>query len=174
MQQTLYPLNPKKSIITPNGWQIILLNSLHPGKVSGWLDQAELQHLTTCLRNPDYKHALVFLHHHPVSVDCDWLEPLGLKNPDALFDAVAKDNRVRVIGWGHIHQVFEEQRQGIKYLSAPSTSIQFLPHSKEFALDIQHTPGYRCFELLDNGAVNTWVRRLEHFSAPYDLTAKGY
>lgn len=138
-------LKPDKSIITLNNWQVILLNTLDPGKVSGWLDQGELQHLTTCLSNPHYKHAMIALHHHPVPIGCGWLEPLGLKNANTLFEIAAKENRIRVIAWGHIHQVFEGEQQGIKFFSAPSTSIQFLPHSNNFTLDTQRTPGISLF-----------------------------
>lgn len=163
-----------KTINTPNQWQIILLNSSVPHSVSGKLSPAELKHFSTCLQKSDYQYSLVFLHHHPIAIGCEWLDPLGLTNAAEFFKIAKSDQRVKAIAWGHAHQVHESEEAGVRYLSAPSTCWQFLPHSKDFKLDVEKTPGYRCFELHADGTIKTWVKRLEHFSAPYDLDAKGY
>lgn len=168
-------LSPAKSIVTSQGWQFILLNTLEPGKVSGRLNKQELKHLADSLAKEDYKYAMIFLHHHPVKVGSQWLDPIGLQNADEFFAVLAPyTDRLRAIAWGHIHQVYEAAMPMHKYYSAPSTCIQFLPHSEKFILDTQAGPGYRCFELLADGKINSWVRRLEDYKPPYDVNATGY
>lgn len=168
-------LKSDKTILTPNGWQIVLLNSQKPGKVEGFLNAQELEHLKKGLSNSSYQHSLVMLHHHPIPVDCGWLEPIGLNNAEGFFAILSEfKERLRAVVFGHIHQEFEMEKEGIKYLAAPSTCIQFKPHCKEFTLDTERAPGYRCIELFSNGKINSWVRRIENFKPTYDLKAKGY
>lgn len=50
--------------------------------------------------------------------------------------------------------------RGVRVLATPSTCIQFLPDSDDFALD-QVTPGWRYLELTATGDIITQVERLE-------------
>ena len=43
---------------------------------------------------------LVSFHHHPVPIGSDWMDPIGLRNPQALFDLLAPYPQVRCLLWG--------------------------------------------------------------------------
>jgi Icc protein len=82
-----------------------------------------------------------------------------MENPDAVHALVARHPRVRCVVWGHVHQEQDETRDGVRFLSSPATSIQFLPRAEEFTLD-PRPPGYRRIDLRPDGTVATAVRRL--------------
>ena len=73
-----------------------------------------------------------------------------------------------------MHQEFEAERDGVKYLATPSTCLQFKTNSREFAIDPAHAPGYRCIELMADGKIKSWVVRIADFNPTYDLSARGY
>jgi 3',5'-cyclic-AMP phosphodiesterase len=154
-------------------WLIVLLNSHFPKHVAGQLGRSELSRLDYYLTQHPTKHALVFLHHHPIMVGSKWLDISGLQNPDDFFAVIDSHPQVRSIFCGHVHQVFETQRQGVSIISAPSTCIQFLPGSQEFALD-SLAPGYRWIDLQPDGVFHTDVERVPHFVNTVDFSAKGY
>lgn len=154
-------------------WQIILLNSHVPGQVGGHLRKLELYWLEQCLSNTAIPHSLVFVHHHPVSVGNNWLDPIGLDNADRLFELIAASEQVKALVWGHVHQAFDEQRAGVRLLATPSTCIQFKPGTDDFELD-DLAPGYRWFELHADGHFDTGVQRLAAMPKGLDPAASGY
>lgn len=140
-------------------WRIVLLDSSVAGSVYGVLDQQQLERLDKALETGGERHVLVCLHHHPVPIGSDWMEPLGLQNADQLLSRLDADQRVRAVLWGHIHQQLEQQRGNIRLLASPSTCIQFAVTSADFATDNQ-APGYRWLRLYDDGRIETAVSRL--------------
>lgn len=140
-------------------WRIVLLDSSVPGKVSGALDQSQWARLDEALESAGERHVLVCLHHHPVSIGSDWMEPLGLDNAEQLLRRAAQDPRVKAILWGHIHQDFDRQHGHVRLLATPSTCVQFAPDSPDFATDTQ-APGYRWLHLHADGRLETAVKRL--------------
>ncbi len=154
-------------------WQVILLDSTVPDKVGGYLGEDELERLDRCLDgHPDY-HALICLHHQPVSIGCAWMEPIGLDNAGPFFAVVDRHPQVRGVVWGHVHQDLTVQRKGVPLLAAPSTCFQFKPNSDKFTIDGQ-LPGYRLLLLQPDGAIQTEVRRLEDFVMDVETAATGY
>lgn len=140
-------------------WRVVLLDSSVPGKVHGMLDQRQLLQLDEALASAGSRHVLVCLHHHPVPIGSDWMEPLGLQNADQLMSRLEADHRVRAVLWGHIHQQLEQQHGTIRLLASPSTCIQFAVASSDFATDNQ-APGYRWLRLYEDGRIDTAVSRL--------------
>ena len=159
-------------LIEDERWQVVLLNSRKPGAVEGYLEDSELSYLEGVLAAAT-KHTLVCLHHNPVLIDCGWLDPLGLENSKEFWDVIDRWPQVVGVLWGHIHQNFEEYRGHVKLMATPSTSIQFLPKSKDFALD-PISPGCRYLVLEDNGLIDTRVIRADDFVYHFDPNAKGY
>lgn len=154
-------------------WQVLLLNSAVAGKVHGLLDDNELLWLDSMLKAHPQHHTLIALHHHPFSLGCKWLEPLGLKNADKLFELIAAHPQVKVVLWGHVHQEYDEDRAGVRFLASPSTCIQFKPKTEDFVLD-DVTPGYRWLELYEDGRVETGVERIAKTCGVLDQSARGY
>lgn len=154
-------------------WRVILLNSAVSGAVPGLLAEDQLQLLEQALATAPERHHLVCLHHHPVSIDCAWLAPIGLRNGDALFAVLERYPQVGAVLWGHVHQEWDEQRGDIRLLASPSTCIQFEPGSEDFTVGAQ-APGYRWLRLHGNGQIDTGVSRVSDFAFTVDYGSTGY
>ncbi len=154
-------------------WQIVLLDSALTGQVYGRLGREQREFLKKALASHQAEYLLTVLHHHPVDIQCQWLDPLGLEDADELFELLDASSAVRGLLWGHIHQVFDQYRGKIRMLATPSSSVQFKPLSKEFAADTE-SPGYRILELGSDGKIETEVRRIEHIEFTVDYSVKGY
>ncbi len=140
-------------------WQIILLDTHWPNHIGGKLSDEQLYFLDNTLNN--YKqHALIFLHHHVLPLQIDWLDLHGLQNNAKLLAIIDKHASVRGVVCGHVHQDTAIERQGILFISTPSTCIQFKPLSHDFALDNQ-MPGYRYLHLNTDGSLHTSLYRIE-------------
>ncbi|KEQ19483.1 hypothetical protein GZ78_06005 [Endozoicomonas numazuensis] len=154
-------------------WQIIMMNSQIPGQIPGFLSSKELQLLSQHLsQNPD-KHTLVAFHHPAYSIESQWLDNISLKNAEQFMNVIKPYPNVRVVLNGHIHQERDQFIQNVRFLSTPSTCVQFKPKCDNFMLD-DRRPGYRELELMPDGSVNTRVIRLEGYSLELDLAANGY
>ena len=160
-------------VVDIGNWRITLLDSAVPGSVPGYLADEQLQLLARALSEAPQRHHLVCFHHHPVSIDCPWMEPIGLRNPEALFAVLDRFPQVRAVLWGHVHQEIDRMRNDVRLLASPSTCIQFAPHSDDFKLDTL-APGYRWLRLLPDGRLETGVERVSGFAFEADYGANGY
>lgn len=140
-------------------WRILLLNTQVSGMVGGHLSQSELALLQDGLRTSGDAHVLIALHHHPVPLHSAWLDRIALDNPDEFFDIVDRSESVRGVIWGHVHQEFDAVRRGVRLLAAPSTCVQFLPNSRDYAVD-DKPPGMRWLNLHKDGRIGTEVHWL--------------
>ena len=156
-------------------WRLVLLDSVVSGEKYGHITTQELRRLAQELDSAGSRHVLIFLHHQPVPVGSLWLDSMQVDNAAALFEVVDRSSRVRAIAWGHVHQAFDSERNGVRLLSAPATCIQFMPGSGHFALD-ETTPGWRWFELAADGRLATGVQRLpgKPRRVPSAADASGY
>ena len=154
-------------------WRVIMLDSSVPGHVDGRLREEQLQYLRHNLEVACEPHVLVCLHHNPVPVAAAWLQRHCLKNPEELFAILDAEPRVHAVLFGHIHHELDVLRNGVRYLGSPSTCVQFHPSSADFALD-DLNPGYRWLELMQDGSVNTGVRRVEGKRYDVDFSGIGY
>jgi len=147
-------------------WQIVMLNSYDPGHVGGRLSFEELTRLDTAL-TVSTAHTLVCLHHHPVAMGSRWLDGIGLANAADFWRVIDAHTQVRGIAWGHVHQAYDGERNGVKLLGTPSTCAQFLPHSDRYALD-GSPPAYRLMHLREDGQL---VSEVHNIMPPYGLQA---
>ena len=144
-------------------WIVCLLNSFVVDDARGRIDPAQLGALDRALARETHgkegRHALVVLHHHPLPVGSRWLDGVALQEPAALWAVLERHANVRGVVFGHVHQEVDVMRGPIRVLGTPSTCVQFLAHSDDFALDPSLGPGFRWFELGDDGALATGVVR---------------
>lgn len=154
-------------------WRIIMLDSSIPGAVPGLLADSQLQLLEQALSEAPQRHHLICLHHHPVPIGCKWMDPIGLRNPDALFAILQRHPQARAVLWGHVHQAFDQQQNGLRLLASPSTCVQFAPGSEEFQVG-NEAPGYRWLRLHDDGTLETGVSRVTGIHFEVDYSIKGY
>lgn len=161
-----------KSRIDAGDWQILMLNSAVPKKNHGHLADEELSYLSRALeRSP--KHAIVSLHHNPLPVGSDWLDQMVLDNASAFWAVVDRHPHVRAVVFGHIHQEYVGERNGVQLIATPSTCIQFLPKSPPFRLD-RATPGFRRLRLHADGRIETSLERLPVYPGRVEFDSAGY
>ena len=154
------------------GWVVVMLDSSIPNSAKGHLADSELEKLETALQNHSDAHIAVCLHHQPLPVGSAWLDTMELDNGDAFFSILDRHSNVRAVIWGHVHQDFEMERNGVRLMSAPSTCIQFTPNHDAFQIDTA-PPGVRWLALLPNGEIRTGVERISETPA-VDLKTAGY
>lgn len=155
-------LSRRKSFQRGN-WHFILLNSCVPNCVHGYLSATTLDWLDSELQISGQNPTLIALHHAPVSVNSAWLDASCLQNSQEFFTIVERYPQVKLVLFGHIHQEFQHQSQGIYYLGSPSTCYQFQAESSTFAIN-EELPGFRLLKLYSDG---TWETKIER--VPYPL-----
>ena len=173
MRQVCAASDLLEPVIDLPGWRIILLDSSNPGTVAGQLDAGQLALLEESLAEAGERHVLISFHHHPIPVGCRWLEPIGLRNPAALFAVTDRYPRVKAMLWGHVHQEIDQQRNAVRLLASLSTCVQFAPGSEEFQVD-HEAPGYRWLRLFRDGRLETGISRVTDIDFEIDYTIKGY
>ena len=175
LPQTMKAIEPgriQSDYVELGDWQLILLDSSVLGSEGGSLSAAELQRLTDLLQTSK-RHTLVFVHHQPVPMKCDWLDKYVIDNADQFFAALQGHEQVKAVVFGHVHQEFDEQHQGIRLLASPSTCIQFKPRLVDFAVD-RKMPGYRWFNLYGDGSFETEIVRIPEKDYGVDYDSPGY
>lgn len=160
-------------VIRTGHWQIIMLNSQVVTKVHGYLEQDQLDLLQQTLAERPDLHTLICFHHHPVDMGCKWIDPIGVKNADELWNVIDQHNNVRAVLWGHVHQDSDQMRGDVRLMSTPSTCIQFEPKTEDFSIDTV-APGYRWLDLNPDGSIDTAVSRVEGIEFEVDYSVKGY
>jgi Icc protein len=160
-------------VVDIGNWRITLLDSAVSGSVPGYLQDEQLQLLARSLSEAPERHHLICLHHHPVSIGCAWMEPIGLRNPEALFAVLERFPQARAVLWGHVHQEIDRPQGALRLLASPSTCIQFEPGSDDFKVD-ERAPGYRWLRLLPDGRLETGVERVSGFVFTVDYGSNGY
>jgi Icc protein len=154
-------------------WGFVFVDTNVPGSNGGHLGAAALQRLRSSLDALAGRHGMVCLHHQPVPVGSRWLDTMQLDNGHALFELLGNYPNVRCLLWGHVHQEFDRQWNGLRLLACPSTCIQFTPESEDFSLDCR-PPGYRWLHLYPDGRIDTGVQRLPEPVGSPDLHSGGY
>ena len=66
-------------------WEIITIDSVQVGKVSGRLSDQQLHSLSKQISSSSAKYIAVCLHHPPVSMQSAWDDEMSLENPDDFF-----------------------------------------------------------------------------------------
>ncbi|MFJ3262833.1 3',5'-cyclic-AMP phosphodiesterase [Pseudomonas sp. NPDC086581] len=160
-------------VIDLGAWRVILLDSTIPGAVPGQMTVEQIQLLERAIQAAPDKHLLISFHHHPVSIGSQWMDRIGIYNPERLFAVIDRYPNVRCLLWGHVHQEIDRMRGDVRLLASPSTCVQFTPGSEDFCVD-SPAPGYRWLRLLPNGQVETGVSRVTDIEFEVDYSIKGY
>jgi len=154
-------------------WQLISLDSSVPHTPRGTLAQSQLDFLREHLDANPSKHTLVALHHHVLPVGCDWLDEQLLSNQAEFLELVSAYPQVKAVTSGHVHQARDVEYLGTRFLTSPSTCIQFAQHSADFLVSSE-APGLRWLELYPDGRIETGIQRVADVHFQIDLAAKGY
>ncbi|QHC50915.1 phosphodiesterase [Billgrantia tianxiuensis] len=150
-------------VIDLANWRLLTVDTWVRGQAHGELGETRLGQLAERLAE-DERPTLLAMHHPPLAVGSAWIDEIGLKDRDALWEILSSFPQVRAILCGHIHQAFVG-RQALEHgdvlvYGCPSTTDQFLPGSEGFAIDEASRPGYRIFDLRGEEWL-TWVERVD-------------
>lgn len=159
-------------ILDTDHWRILLLDSTVSGQEGGHLSTDELAWVEQHIQSSD-KHLLLCLHHQPIPVGSRWIDSMAVDNGQEFCALASKYPQIKGVIWGHVHQAFERFQNGVHWLSAPSTCIQFTPGSDEFSLD-PTAPGCRLLALSPNGDIDSRVLRLDEMPTETRLDLAGY
>jgi len=149
------------------GWQLLLLDSTRAREDGGRLGAPRLRGLDLALAQCPRDPALVCLHHHAVAAGSPWLDGIALEDAHAFWCVLDRHPQVRGVLWGHIHQAFDGWRGGVRLMGSPATSVQFLPASRDIALDTA-APGLRWIDLYPEGHLETGIERVPLGHDPID------
>jgi len=166
-------LDHAEPIVDLGDWVIVLLDSIVPERVYGLLPESQMTLLSDALTKYADKHVLVTFHHHPIPMGSRWIDQIGVRNRDALKALLHKHNNVKAVVCGHVHQESDQMIDGVRYMSTPSTCVQFKPKGQDFGID-PLGPGYRKLVLNHDGSIDTVVSRVEGFDFEIDFSQKGY
>ncbi len=145
---------------TMAGWTLVFLNTFVRGDDGGRVRAEALAALDQTLAACPDQHALICMHHQPLPMGSAWLDGVGLRDAESFLECIARHDHLRGVLWGHVHQASDRDRDGVRFLSTPSTCSQFRPNSEFFALD-SHPPGLRWLTLEPDGRIETvvdWLR----------------
>ena len=149
-----FPGSPTSMIsVSEHGpWQIIRLNSCVPGRPEGQLSEKVLKELSSFLESHKHRPTFIAVHHQPVAVGSPWIDKYRLFDPEAFLQIVDQHPDIKAVVWGHVHQVFETERNGTAMLGSPSSAINSLPGAQKFTED-PVGPVCRWLELKPDGTL---------------------
>lgn len=153
-----FPGSPVHDVETSNHgeWQIIRLNSCVEGEVGGRLSGRTLKLLENMLQSDVGRPKLVCLHHQPTAVNSPWIDKYPLFEPEAFLALLGQSAAVKIVLWGHIHQVYQGQVGGIAMLGSPSSAINGRRDEKKFSPG-PLGPAFRWLELEADGRWRTGI-----------------
>jgi len=144
-------------------WKIVLINSSVEDQVGGHFGKEQLTYLESTLKACDDSPVLLCFHHHPMLINCAWLDQQVIDDADEFFKVIDKFTNLKLCIYGHVHQDRLTERKGVPFYATPSTCAQFKPEMDDFALD-EKAPAYRWIRCFNDGRFETEVRRLKDFS----------
>ena len=140
-------------------WGIFMFNTKKDNSPNGILHQNELDYFDKVISDNENSFLLVMLHHHPILIGSDSMDKMIIENSSELLNRI-NNNKIKGVGWGHIHNEMSIDYNGAQLFSTPSTCYQAKPKSKKFLIDHSQSPGYRVIQLKDDGVINTKVIRV--------------
>jgi len=130
-------------VVDAGAWQLVLLDSAWPKDPGGELDDARLAPLDGVDGD---RPTGIFVHHQPTPVGAAWIDKVGMRFAERLWARVHELSMARFIAFGHVHQRFRRQVEGVECLACPSTAANSHPGTPRFTPG-ESTPMARWFVL---------------------------
>ena len=136
-------------------WLVIPLDSTVEDQEGGCLASDALSSLEETLTGASEHHCLIALHHQPV-ITGGSIDATGLANGEALLELLAGYPNAKAAVFGHVHRDFTTRHGTLRLFGGPATCFQFEAGTPRVSID-KRTPGYRWFELDEDGGVRSGV-----------------
>lgn len=158
----VFPGSPMDTIAVSghDAWRIIRFNSCLPGEPEGLVSDRAVADAAALLGSGPQKHTLLAVHHHPIAVDCPWIDKYPLLKPQKLLQLIDRFSQVKAVTWGHIHHGYESLRNGALMLGGPSSAVNSLAGVDRFTAD-NAGPSCRWLDLKDDGTLETGILNAE-------------
>lgn len=146
-------------------WHLLFLDTHAAGKPYGMLDEEQLERFQAQLAALPAQHfAAIFMHHHPMPIQSEWMDVMGLQQQDYFWVLLEHFPQVKVVFNGHIHQEFSGQYtypdgRTVLVYGTPATCVQMKPLRKTIEFD-HDLPAWRDIALMPDGTVQTQVHYL--------------
>ncbi len=147
---------PLREAFEQGGLRFVLLDSTVPEKEEGRLEGGQLEWLEGELAAHPNQPTWLFLHHQPLPIHIQWLDVLGLQDPEPFLDMLTRYPQVAAVAYGHVHQVRRFRYRGVLFLSVPAMAFQFSSLS-QVPLE---TPAFRRIDIAD-GTQQSWLHYLD-------------
>lgn len=142
-----------------HNWLLLGLDSCISNDAGGEIGLEEIERLERIASHSNASHIAIFLHHPPVPLGSTWLDTVRMRNGEELLAKLQAIGKVRLLVFGHVHQPYDAEHNGIRIVGTPSTCRQFEPGSDDFAVD-ERPPAYRRIILHKDGTTDNelvWV-----------------
>lgn len=146
-----------KSFVDFANWRALFINTQVLNEEHGFIDGAEMETMKMNVSDR-IENLLICMHHPPVMLN-GFIDQSRLRNSNEFFSTLEPMCGQKAVIFGHAHQEYFEQRENVVLMGAPSTCVQFKPHTSVCIKDVC-SPGYRVLTLQQNGDVGTEVARL--------------
>lgn len=148
-------------------WHLLMLDTHAEGKPDGRLSAEQFDRLESRLSEvPEDHFVAIFMHHHPVPIQSEWMDVMGLQPSRYFWNLIEHFPQVKVVFNGHIHQEFSgcyryADGREVPVYGTPATCVQMKPLRKNIEFD--HTlPAWRDIMLHADGQVETAVHYLPY------------
>ena len=134
------------------GFQFLVLDTMGPleNQPQGYLSSEQL-HLLREEAETEGPPLAVFFHHPVLPLDAPWLNAnMLVMNGQEVHEALAAaGDRLRGVFLGHIHQSIQTMRDGVLYVAAPSSAVQFTSWPSDIEIKVQEDeqPGFNFVRL---------------------------
>ena len=139
-------------------WRFVGLDSHLAGEVPGEVTEPQRTWFQEQINSRDGRLVALFLHHPPVNVGSVWMDAIALRNAEPLMSIIESTPAVRLVCCGHVHHEFDFPIGSARFVTTPSTGIQFCPKGDTPTFEAT-APGYRLLEFEGN-RIDTHVVRL--------------
>jgi 3',5'-cyclic AMP phosphodiesterase CpdA len=124
--------------ITLDELDLVLLDSMVPGKPHGELETSTLQWLDLVLASGSGRPALLFLHHPPFKAGIWHMDRQNLVNSEELARIVRRHPRIQLIATGHVHRAALTMFAGV-----PTTICPAPNHAVDLDLGHLREPSFK-------------------------------
>jgi 3',5'-cyclic-AMP phosphodiesterase len=116
---------------------VVLIDSITPGRDYGTLDADSLAWLDAALAASPTRPALLFMHHPPFVTGIGHMDVQNLRNAGELADIVRRHRRTRLVAAGHVHRATLTSFAGVAATICPAAN-----HAVALDLDARLPPSF--------------------------------